>query len=286
MAELEIDPTAADWRSQRRLPGTLRSWWLLERAALRSQGQFRGNLFVGLIGGLTFQGLQVAFLALLLHQFDQIGGWGWHEIGLIFGIRLAAHALYVIPFGVVPWTERLVRNGEFDLFQLRPVNTFVQTATKRFQIMSLGDGLIGVVALVAFSVSAPVDWTAAKVAFLLVSVVAGGLVETAFQTAIASLSFVFTSTTGLNLFADTTITQFGGYPLSIFGRAGVWLLTFVFPMAFIAYLPATVLLGRTGEVPLPHWLIQLSPAVGVALFALSLLLFTRMSRRYVSPSVG
>lgn len=275
-----------DWRVHRRLPGTLRSWWLLERAALRGQGQFRGNFFVGLIGGVTFQGLQVAFLALLLHQFDLIGGWTWREIGLIFGIRLSAHALYSMPFGVLPSTDRLVRTGEFDLFQLRPVNTFVQIATKRFQIMTVGDGILGLVALVAFSVSAPVDWTLAKALFLLLSVASGGLVETAFQTAIASLAFVMTSTTGLHLFADTTVTNFGGYPLTIFGRAGVWLLTFIFPMAFIAYLPATVLLGRTADVPLPTWLIYLSPAVGVTLFALSLILFTRMSRRYVSPSIG
>lgn len=276
----------AEWREHRRLPGMFRSWWLLERAALRTQGQFRQNFVVGLIGGVVFQGIQVAFLAILLNQFNLIGGWGWREIGLIFGIRLSAHALYVMPFGTIPWTERLVRTGEFDLFQLRPVNTFIQVITRRFSVMSVGDGLIGLTALVGFALQAPVFWTPGKMLFLAVSILSGGLVETAFQTAIASLAFVLTATTGLNLFADNTITSFGGYPLTIFGRVGVWLLTFILPMAFIAYLPATMLLDRTDEVPLPLWLVHLSPAVGVGLFALSLALFTRMSRRYVSPSVG
>lgn len=238
------------------------------------------------MGGVTYQGIQVAFLALLLHQFKTIGGWSWREIGLIFGIRLAAHAVYVIPFGVVPWTELLVRTGEFDLFQLRPVNVFVQVATRRFDTMSVGDGLIGGVAVIGFSLRAPVDWTISNVLFLLAAVIAGGLVETAFQTAIASLTFTLGATTALNLFADTTVTTFGGYPLTIFGRSGVWALTFLFPMAFIAYLPATVLLGRTDQVPLPAFLIHLSPVVGIVMFFLSLILFSRMSRRYVSPSGG
>lgn len=275
-----------NWREHRRLPGALSAWWMLERTAVRTQGQFRGNFLVGLIGGVAYQGIQLAFLAILLYQFDLIGGWSWREIGLIFGIRLLAHAVYSVPFGVLPWTERLVRNGEFDLFQLRPVNTFIQTTTRRFEVGTLGDGIFGLVALVSFSVAAPVDWTFERVAFLILSVVAGGLVETAFQTAIASLAFVMTATTSLSFFVDTTITNFGGFPLTIFGRTGIWLLTFPFPMAFIAYLPATVLLGRTDEVPLPGWLIRLSPVVGVGLFALSVVLFLRMSRRYVSPNIS
>lgn len=275
-----------EWRRARRSPNSLSIWWRLERTAVRAQFQYRSNVFIGAISGVTFQGIQVAFLALLLNQFGEIGGWEWREVGLLLGIRLAAHAVYVVPFGMVAQAERLVRTGEFDVFMARPVNIFIQTITRRFNMSSVGDAFIGVTALLAFALAAPVMWDAPRVAYLLLAVIAGGLVEAALQTAIASMAFVFTATSSLNIFVDNTIVSLGGYPLTMFGRWAVWALTFVMPMAFIAYLPAVVLLGRAEEVPLPDVLIVGSPAIGALLFWSSVRLFVAMARRYVSPSVG
>lgn len=276
----------SDWRTQRRLPNTLWAWWRLQRMAIRAQGQYRGNFFVGMIGGVTYQGLQVAFLAILLHRFNLIGGWNFREIGLLFGIRLAAHALYVMPFNPVSSTDRMIRVGDFDRVLLRPVNIFIQVSTRRFQIMSVGDGLIGICALIVFWLYSPVHWTPLKVGYALCAVVAGGLVETAIQAFIAAIAFTTTSTSGFAIFADQMFSQFGSYPLTIFGRIGVWVLTFAFPIAFVSYLPTTVLLGRADQVPLPSAIIHLSPLLGVGLFAVSVWTFTRRSRKYVSPSGG
>lgn len=274
------------WKSQRTLPNTLWSWWRLERMAIRAQGQYRGNFFVGMLGGVTYQGIQVAFLAILLQRFNLIGGWDFHEIGLLFGIRLAAHALYVMPFNPVSSVDRMIRLGDFDRVLLRPVNLFIQVSTRRFAIMSVGDGVIGICALIGFSLYSPVHWTPLKVGYLLLAVIAGGLVETAIQTFIASFAFTVTSTSGFAIFADVMFTQFGSYPLTIFGRIGVWVLTFGFPIAFVSYLPTTVLLGRSTEVPIWHPLVYISPLLGIGLFALAVWVFTVRSHKYVSPSGG
>ena len=79
------------------------------------------------------------------------------------------------------------------------------------------------------------------------------------------------------------ITRFSGYPLTMFGRGVFFGFCTAFPMAFIAFLPATVLLGRTADVPLPGWLIVASPLAGVAVFALGYACFVRMLPRYTSP---
>lgn len=267
----------------RSLPGTLSAWWTLERAAVRPQAQYRSNLFVGFIGGLTYQGIQVAFIALLLHSFGMIGGWGFQEIGLLVGMRLASHALYVVPFGALLQTSELVRNGEFDLLLLKPVNQFVQIITRRFNIMTLGDAILGVTALVGFAILAPVDWTWWRVGYLLLAIIGGGLVEASIQVFIASVTFRATVVTSLHYLADTVVTTFGVYPLSIFGPAGLMALCFAFPLGFIAYLPAAALLNRAAELPLPDALVWLSPAGGWVLLPLALALFHRMSRHYQSP---
>jgi ABC-2 type transport system permease protein len=69
----------------------------------------------------------------------------------------------------------------------------------------------------------------------------------------------------------------------MFSRWGFLSLTFVFPMAFIAYLPATMLLDRTDELPIPAWLAAVSPCGGLLVFAIGLSSFNRMVRTYDSP---
>jgi ABC-2 type transport system permease protein len=82
---------------------------------------------------------------------------------------------------------------------------------------------------------------------------------------------------------DRVLTDFGAYPMTIFGTAGSWLLTFLVPLAFMAYLPTTVLLDRTEELVVPVWTAQLSPLAGPLLLCLGIAVFRRMSRWYSSP---
>ncbi|MFG1813601.1 ABC-2 family transporter protein [Kribbella sp. NPDC049174] len=119
--------------------------------------------------------------------------------------------------------------------------------------------------------------------FLIAAVIGGGLVEAGLQTFLAALSFRMTSTTSLRILADDTVSRFSSYPLTMFDRWGFLSLTFVFPMAFIAYLPATVLLGRTDQLPIPAWLAYISPCGGLVVFTVGLTFFNRMTRKYNSP---
>lgn len=264
-------------------PSWFRQYVILERAALRAQLQYRVNFWTTLIGGVAFQGTQLLFLGVLLSKFGMIAGWGFPEVAFVFSMRLASHALYVVPFGSLMMTDFIVREGDFDRYLLRPVSPFLQLVTREFRLMALGDGLLGVGALIIFSWHAPVDWTAPKLVYLILAVVGGSLVETGIQTFFCGLSFLATSTFSLRIFADDMITRFSGYPLTMFGRGVFFGFCTAFPMAFIAFLPATVLLGRTADVPLPGWLIVASPVVGLAVFALGYACFVRMLPRYTSP---
>ena len=167
-----------------------RQYVILERAALRAQLQYRVNFWTTLMGGVAYQGTQLLFLGVLLGKFGLIGGWGFPEVAFVFAMRLASHALYVVPFGSLRLLDEMVRDGEFDRVLLRPVNPFLQLVTRWFPLMSLGDALLGAGALIIFSWQAPIDWTGAKVVYLLLAVVGGGLVETGIQTFFCGLSFV------------------------------------------------------------------------------------------------
>ncbi|MDX2973842.1 ABC-2 family transporter protein [Kribbella solani] len=261
----------------------VRQYVILQRAALRAQLQYRVNFWTTLMGGVAYQGTQLLFLGVLLGKFGLIAGWGFREVAFVFAMRLASHALYVVPFGSLRLTDLIVRDGEFDRVLLRPVNPFLQLITRQFPLMSIGDALLGFGALIVFGWQAPVEWSVAKVGYLLLAVIGGGLVETGIQTFFCGLSFVAASTFSLRIFADNSIMQFSGYPLTMFGRGVFYGFCSVFPMAFIAFLPASLLLGRTGDIPLPVWLIAAAPVAGPVVLALGYAFFIRMLPRYASP---
>ena len=260
-----------------------RQYLILQRAALRAQLQYRANFWTTLIGGMAFQGTQLLFLGVLLAKFGVIAGWGFPEIAFLYAMRLASHALYVVPFGALIMADFVVREGDFDRLLLRPVSPFLQLVTLQFRLMTLGDALLGVGALIIFGWHAPIDWSAAKLIYLVVAVIGGSLVETGIQVFFCGLAFVANSTFSLRIFADSSITQFSGYPLTMFGRGVFYGFCTAFPMAFIAFLPTTVLLDRTSEVPLPTWLTVASPLIGVAVFALGYLTFQKLLPHYSSP---
>jgi ABC-2 type transport system permease protein len=58
--------------------------------------------------------------------------------------------------------------------------------------------------------------------------------------------------------------------------------TFVVPLAFAAYLPATVLLGRTGELEIAPLLAYLAPLAGVVWLAIAIRVFNSQIGNYQS----
>jgi len=261
----------------------LRASRILLRAAWRAALTYRVSFLSTIIGGVALQGTQLLFIGVLLSKFSVIHGWRLNDIAFLFAMRLASHAVYVVPFGALFSIDQAIQQGDVDRYLLRPAGLYLQLITRYAPLMALGDALLGFGALAIFAPRAPVDWTPAKVVFLAVALIGGGLVESGMQTFLAGLSFRTTSTTSLRILVDDTITRFSGYPLTMFNRWGFLSLTFVFPMAFIAYLPATVLLGRTDQLPIPAWLAYVSPLGGLVVFTVGLTFFNRMIRGYNSP---
>ncbi|MFD7161125.1 ABC transporter permease [Kribbella sp. NPDC059898] len=256
---------------------------ILLRASWRAAMSFRVSFISTVVGGIAFQGTQLLFIGVLLSKFNVIHGWRLNDIAFLFALRLAAHAFYVVPCGALFAIDQTIQQGDVDRYLLRPAGIFLQVVTRYAPLMALGDALLGLGALAIFAGHSSVSWTPGKVAFMIAGLIGGGLVEAGLQTFLAGMSFRMTSTTSLRILADDTVTRFSGYPLTMFNRWGFLSLTFVFPMAFIAYLPATVLLDRTDQLPLPTWIAEVSPCGGLLIFTTGLTFFNRMIRRYSSP---
>lgn len=261
---------------------TISTCWALVAASIRGEMQYRFNFLIEMGFGLLWQSLGYVFVLIVLGKFDAIGGWTLSEVTLLYSIRLAGHALWALSFSRIMAIDDIVQQGEYDRILLRPLPAMLQLMFGSFRVAVLGDVLGSIVLLTIAVNSVEIDWTVTKAAFLVAAIIGSGAIDGAFQLGPGALTFRFLNTESLRGNFEYLYTQFGAYPLSIMERKARFALTFVVPLAFIAWVPGAVLLDRTAELPVPSWIAWSSPLLGVALLGLACWFFLRESRQYQS----
>jgi ABC-2 type transport system permease protein len=254
----------------------------LAGAAVRSRMQYRANFVALVLMGLVYQLTGFAFIWVVLSRFQVIAGWTLPEVALIYGLRLLAHALRGVLFGGVSRVRGLIRDGNFDRLLVRPLPPLLHVIARELDTASVGDLIGGLVLFAAAARLAPVDWSATAVAYLALALVGGILIEAAVLLLVTTLSFRMIETGAVWFFVDDIFNQFGNYPLRIFGGFVQAALTWGLPVAFVAYVPAAVLLDRTEELRLAPAIAYGAPAVGFIWFVAAYLLWRSEMRQYQS----
>jgi ABC-2 type transport system permease protein len=258
----------------------VRLYLVMRGASLRGALQYRGNIAFMVLAGAAYQGSGFAFLFVLLHTFGTVAGWGLGDIAFLYGIRLLSHALWLVTLDGVTQADSAVRDGHFDRMLLRPANTLSQLASTTRSLLPFGDLSVALLIFGIATVLADLDWSPGAVLVLVLAVVGGALIEASASVAIAGISVRVISTWAIRMVVYDTIDTLSSYPISIFGAVTQQLLTYALPVAFIAFLPASVILGHGDELAVPTSLGYATPLVGLALFALSYRFWRRQLRHY------
>jgi ABC-2 type transport system permease protein len=254
----------------------------LATASLRSEFQYRANAISSVIGGMLYQltGFLVVFI--IVDRFNSIGGWSLSEITFLYGMRLTSHGIFYLCFSQLFDLDRVLISGEFDRFLVRPIHPLLQIFTRKLRVNCFGDLIGGIALLIAAAPRVAIDWTPLTIGFLVLAVIGGALVEGSVQITLSSLSFRFLNALAVRTTANEIFNQYGNYPQRIFPTALQYALTFLLPVAFVAWFPASALLDRTGDLIVPGWLAWLAPLVGLGAFLVALRIWHRASRGYQS----
>jgi len=256
--------------------------WELVTASIRGQMQYRLNFLIDVAFGLVFSSIGFVFIWVVLGRFDQIGGWTLSEVALLYGMRLTSHGIWTVNFSRLFAIDRIVRDGEFDRMLIRPMPMMLQLMYGSFRMATLGDLLGGIILLGVALTQVSIDWSVGKLILLACALVGGAMLDGAFQLGPAAMTFRTLQSMPVRGLFDDIFGRFSGYPTSIFDRSARFLLMWIVPVAFVAWVPATVLLDRPAELPFPSWLGWFSPLAGVTCIAIAGWLFVHESRYYQS----
>lgn len=254
--------------------------WHMVTASIRGQMQYRFNFVVGVLSGMFFQGIGIVFVWALLETFTSLGGWSFAEIALLYGLRLSAHGTYLLFFSSFMNIDNMVREGAYDRLLVRPIHPLLQLMFTDFRVTVIGDFIAGIAIVTAAFTLQDIVWRPSLVLLVLGAVIGGALIDGAFQVLPASLTFKYIESWPARVIFDDIFSRFGNYPIHIFGQVSERLLTFLVPLAFVAWLPVATLLEK--PTFMPAWAGWLSLPIGIVAFVIAVLVFVRSSRHYQS----
>lgn len=262
---------------------TLRLYLHYITASMRAQMQYPASFVMLSLAQLMFTVSEVAAIWVLFHRFGPVGGWSFGEVAVLYGVINIAFAF------TDAWTRgfdvfgpEFVKTGAFDRLLLRPRAAAFQLLGYELRLSRIGRLVQGAgvmalgVSLLGFSFSP------AAVLLLAWAVVGGVALFGGILVLQATLSFWTVESLEVANILSYGGVQAAQYPMGVYAR---WLrdvLTYIVPIACVAYYPVVAALGRSDPLGAPDWILPLTPLMGFAFLAVSLWIWGFGVRRYTS----
>jgi viologen exporter family transport system permease protein len=260
----------------------VRTYLLLAGIAVRAAMAYRASFAMLTLSQFLATFIDFAAIVVMFSNVRSLGGFGLGEIALLYGVSSLGIGVADLLVGNCERLGRKVRDGSFDVMMIRPAPPLVQVATDAFSLRRLGRIGQALVVLVWSLISLHIEWTVAKAAMLVGSVVCGVLIFSAVFVLGGAFQFwALDSAEVSNAFTygGNYLTQ---YPLTIYPGEVVKAITFIVPLAFVNWYPVLYVLGRDVPGGLPDGLRFAAPVVALAMWTLAVAVWSTGMRRYQS----
>ena len=263
----------------RRIPA---QYWMLVLMWIRSALAYPLSFLLMLFTGMMITVTDFAAIVLMFSHIDAFGGFSLGEMALLYATASMTLGVADLVTGSIERVGQRIRDGSLDVYLIRPMPAFVQTAADGFALRRIGRPLQAGVVLVFALSNLDLDWTLAKGLMLGLSIITGSIIFAAIFVLGAAFQFISIDSAEVAsafTYGGQTLTQ---YPLNVFGKDIVRAVTFVVPLAFVNYYPVLFVLGKPAPLGLPSWIGLLSPVVAALMVALASLAWRGGLRRYRS----
>ncbi|MFO1015853.1 MAG: ABC-2 family transporter protein [Caulobacteraceae bacterium] len=251
--------------------------------SIRAQLQYPMSTLTLILGQLVITVAEAVGTWALFDRFGTLRGWALADICVFYGTANVTFAFTeTICRGFDVFGGDFVRNGAFDRVLLRPRSAVLQVIGHEFRLSRFGRLVQGLTILILASTLFGFAWTPAALGLVLWAIIGGIALFTGLYLLQATLSFW--TVDGLeiaNLFTHGSMTA-GQYPMNIYAAWFRRFLTFVVPLACVAYYPIVAALGRDDPGGAPAWILPFAPLAGFAFLGASFIAWRFGVGKYTS----
>lgn len=265
-----------------RLVAGARAYLMIAGMWVRSTMAYRASFVMTTFGNFAATFFDFVAIMLMFSRVRALGGYALPEVAFLYGLSGMSFGLADLAIGSMDRLGRRVRDGTLDTLLVRPVPVLAQVAADRFALRRTGRVLQGSLVLGWSLTRVGIDWTPLKLLLMPVMVLSGFAIFCAVFVAGAAFQFVAQDASEVQnafTYGGTTLLQ---YPPTVFAKELVRGVTFVLPLAFVNWLPATYVLGRPYPLGLPQWVAFTPPLVAAGCCALAGLAWRAGLRSYRS----
>lgn len=204
-------------------------------------------------------------IVVIAKAIGSIAGWNLYEICVLYAMYAFVEAIGQAFLDNVWGIDAMVKNGDVDIYLIRPASVFVQIQGKKLHLQSVFSMVIFIIVFLWAMIGANIELNSYKILILLEYVICGTIINTGIYTIFNCLNFWVIQGEAIATLIQTC-REFVKYPMTIFPPMIRFVFTYIFPLSFVAYYPALVILGKE---EFPIWLILPIVAIivlGVAMF--------------------
>ena len=252
-------------------------------ASLRSQAQYPASAIMLTVGQFSAAIIEIVAVWALFDRFGNVHGWRFGEVAIFYGLVNIMFAIAdVLTRGFDVLGKDLVRTGAFDRLLLRPRSLTLQLMSHDFRLSRAGRFLQGLIVLVVGSHSAGVEWSATAILLALWAIAGGVALFCGLLVLQGTVSFWTIESLELANVLTYGGVQAAQFPLSLYSGWFRGFLTFVIPLACVAYFPVVAILGRADPLGSPAWAGYVTPVAGFVFLGVSFVAWRFGVRHYTS----
>lgn len=248
--------------------------------ALMTRVEYRGSFYFSLFGMFLYYVVQFSIVGVSVLAFQEINGWNIKEVAFLYSFVLLAQGINTLVFGPLVRFDEMIRKGEWDYLLIRPVRPLAALLSMRFDPTAVAHLVLGFGFFFYAARQIGIDFTLTNMFFWVLIWAGGAMILASIRMVVASIAFYAVSIESLVHFFVYSAKEFILYPINIYSKPVPFILTFLFPIAFINFYPAAFFIGKEGMYA--DWLKYLTFPVGLFMFLASLQIFKAGNRRYHS----
>lgn len=252
------------------------------KMALLTIIEYPSNILGWLISNPIQFILGFATIKFVVEQFGEINGWDYGQLAFLYGISVISHALSMIFFVQGWFMGFFVIEGEFDRFLTRPMSVLYQFFFTNINVFGLTDLIPGILVFIYGCNKTGFSFTVTNTIGIIVMIIGAVLIRGGIYILLGSTSLWTKSANDFGQFTQEIFDKTTMYPLSMYPEALQLILTFIIPIGWVSFYPASELLGIETAFSAGGFGVWITLLAGIAVMLIAGAVFKAGMKRYDS----
>lgn len=223
-----------------------------------------------------------AIIKFVVVSFGEINGWNYGQLAFLYGLSVISHALSMIFFVQGWFMGYFVLEGEFDRYLTRPLGVLYQFFFTNINIFGVTDLIPGILVFVYGCVKCQISVSFFFIVQVIVMLIGATLIRGGIYILLGSTSFYTRSAVDFGQYTQEIMDKTTMYPISMYPEGMQLILTFLIPVGWVSFYPASGLLGIDNGLYNGLLLPLITLAVGIAVMLLAGVYFHAGLKKYES----